>query len=238
MLILLCGKSGTGKTSVVKELEKTYKYERIVTYTTRPMRMNEKEGEPYHFVSKEEFGDMCIDNEFIEYSNFVTGMYGTLWNDVINAENKIKILVVEPNGLQAIARHLPEEEYRVVYLYCSDLTAKIRQLSRGDDILEVALRSERDTVTFQPMILKEFVSLEVNTEYLSVKAVACKIDEYIKHCEEGFRFDEGNYTISENDVEIIPFVNSDTIDFHVRDLLAGNIKMVEQEEIENNGGGK
>ena len=53
-MILICGKTGTGKTEVQDQLVKMG-YERIVTYTTRPKRKGEINGIHYHFVSQTEF---------------------------------------------------------------------------------------------------------------------------------------------------------------------------------------
>ena len=53
-MILLCGKTSSGKTFLQKELIKIG-YKSIVTYTTRPPRNGEVDGIAYHFVTKEEF---------------------------------------------------------------------------------------------------------------------------------------------------------------------------------------
>lgn len=43
MKVILIGKTGAGKTSIAKELEKLG-YPRLITDTTRPMREGEKDG--------------------------------------------------------------------------------------------------------------------------------------------------------------------------------------------------
>ena len=53
-MILLCGKTCSGKTVIRKELVKMG-LKSIVTYTTRPIRDGEIEDVTYHYISKEEF---------------------------------------------------------------------------------------------------------------------------------------------------------------------------------------
>lgn len=54
-VIAICGKSGSGKDTIMKEILKRYpnSFKPIVSYTTRPRRENEIEGIDYHlFLSK------------------------------------------------------------------------------------------------------------------------------------------------------------------------------------------
>ena len=50
MLLVIIGKSGSGKDSVVKEFEKNG-WKKIIKYTNRPKRNGEIDGIDYHFVS-------------------------------------------------------------------------------------------------------------------------------------------------------------------------------------------
>ena len=54
-IIVLIGRSGSGKSSIQKCLEKNG-YEKVVMSTTRPKRDGEIEGGDYYFLSNEEWG--------------------------------------------------------------------------------------------------------------------------------------------------------------------------------------
>ena len=54
-MIILVGKSCSGKDTVVKELAKMG-YNKIVTCTTRPPRPGEIDGREYHFLNKMKTG--------------------------------------------------------------------------------------------------------------------------------------------------------------------------------------
>ena len=55
MITVLIGKSASGKNTIQNQLVERYGFGKIVTYTTRPPRNGETEGEDYHFISEEEF---------------------------------------------------------------------------------------------------------------------------------------------------------------------------------------
>lgn len=54
-MIILMGKSASGKDTVVRKLIEQKEYKRIITWTTRPMRPGEKEGITYHYTSEDDF---------------------------------------------------------------------------------------------------------------------------------------------------------------------------------------
>tara|TARA_B100000925_G_C21944579_1_gene446148 strand:+ start:367 stop:930 length:564 start_codon:yes stop_codon:yes gene_type:complete len=82
-LIIISGPSGSGKSSLTKLLLDNFKnLDFSISYTTRQMRSGETEGEHYKFISKESFQDMVEKNEFLEYENVHSEMYGTPINPI------------------------------------------------------------------------------------------------------------------------------------------------------------
>lgn len=59
-IICLMGKSSTGKDTIFRELmrNKELNLQRIVSYTTRPVRAGEVQGKQYFFVQEEEFQNL------------------------------------------------------------------------------------------------------------------------------------------------------------------------------------
>ena len=77
MLVIFSGGSGVGKNTVISELIKTGDFALLPTYTTREKRPNETEGDPYCFLSEEEFKNKIAENELYEYQNVHGHYYGT-----------------------------------------------------------------------------------------------------------------------------------------------------------------
>ena len=85
MIYIIVGNSGSGKSTLAYDLQKSG-FNRIITYTTRPMRMGEINGKDYIFISKSEFLKKYDNNEFIGPTKYAGNFYGTLKSDLIEAE--------------------------------------------------------------------------------------------------------------------------------------------------------
>ena len=77
--IIIVGPSGVGKSTLIKSLTEKHpnKFGFSVSYTTRAARPGEVHGKSYFFVSKEEFKKMIEKDDFIEWCEVHTNMYGT-----------------------------------------------------------------------------------------------------------------------------------------------------------------
>ena len=95
-LIVISAPSGTGKTTVVKTLlEKIPNIIASVSFTTRPMRENEREGIDYFFVDKRKFETMVDDNQFIEHATVFGNYYGTQKQSLSSNLKKGKNVILE-----------------------------------------------------------------------------------------------------------------------------------------------
>ena len=109
-LIVISAPSGTGKTTVVKKLlEENGNLVASVSFTTRKIRENEKEGLDYFFVSEKTFANMIQNNDFLEHATVFGNFYGTEKKSV--SENLQKgvnvILEIDWQGAQQIKRSMP-----------------------------------------------------------------------------------------------------------------------------------
>jgi guanylate kinase len=120
-IIALCGKSATGKTTVAQYvLGRLQAYDSnvfdVVSATTRPIRLGEKDGVDYFFLSEEDFLQKIENNEFLEYTRFRDWWYGTLASSL--QDNGLYIMVVNAQGLKSLS-HL-QDEYQVIPFYLQD----------------------------------------------------------------------------------------------------------------------
>mgnify|MGYP001259467174 CR=1 FL=1 len=78
LILILSAPSGAGKTSLCRELFKTFPdMKESVSYTTRAPRSGEVEGEAYHFVTNEVFESMIAEDAFAEWAEVHGNRYGT-----------------------------------------------------------------------------------------------------------------------------------------------------------------
>ncbi|GIV45336.1 MAG: guanylate kinase [Ignavibacterium sp.] len=96
-LIVISAPSGTGKTSVIKEILKLNQDKLIfsVSATTRPKRANEIDGVDYYFLTEDEFKKKIENDEFIEWERIYDYYYGTLKSEIERARKLGKNILFE-----------------------------------------------------------------------------------------------------------------------------------------------
>jgi len=89
-LIIFSAPSGSGKTTIVKNLlQKGFKMEFSISATTRSPRGEEKNGIDYYFLTPDEFRKKIKDNELLEWEEVYTDKYyGTLKSEVERITSK------------------------------------------------------------------------------------------------------------------------------------------------------
>lgn len=138
-LLVISGFSGVGKGTTVKMMvEQFEKYKLSVSATTRNPREGEVHGEHYFFVTKEQFEQMIVDKELLEYAEFVGNYYGTPKSYV--EENLEKgnhvILEIECQGAEIVKKLVPEAVL-VFILPPSAEELKRRLIGRNSEAPEV-----------------------------------------------------------------------------------------------------
>ncbi|HPI21102.1 MAG TPA: guanylate kinase [Candidatus Kapabacteria bacterium] len=109
-LIVLSSPSGGGKTTVAQSLLKKYKQLKFsISATTRPQRHNEQNGRDYFFISKEEFEERIIKNEFVEYEKIFDNYYGTLKTQIQKAvaDGVFLLFDIDVKGALALKEAFP-----------------------------------------------------------------------------------------------------------------------------------
>lgn len=77
MLVVFSGGSGVGKNTIIERLLQEGEFELLPTYTTRKQRPNESYGNPYYFITEDEFKAKIESNELFEYNIVHGNYYGT-----------------------------------------------------------------------------------------------------------------------------------------------------------------
>ncbi|MES2213108.1 MAG: guanylate kinase [Pseudomonadota bacterium] len=107
LLFVISAPSGAGKTSLVAAMTRAdARLKHSVSYTTRPMRPGEVDGQHYHFIQKDEFQGMVDRHEFLEHATVFEYSYGTgqAWVEAELAAGRDIILEIDWQGAQQIMR--------------------------------------------------------------------------------------------------------------------------------------
>ena len=142
-MLVLVGPSASGKTQILKILMEKYGMKKLVTYTTRPMRVNEVNGIDYHFISKEDF-----------------------FNKLENNFSDDKAVILEPNGLQKYIKDA-KDKIKIVVLKCDENVLRNRMVFRQDPFEEIEKRIKGDKVWFKPSLYDQ-ADLILDTSYSDI----------------------------------------------------------------------
>ena len=118
-LVVLSAPSGSGKTSLVKELlNEKLNLGFSISATSRAPRGKEKNNLDYYFLSHDEFVEKINENAFLEYEEVYKGtFYGTLNNEIKR--------ILKPGGLNIYTvRNTEDGDFK-------------KGIHRGEDLFEI-----------------------------------------------------------------------------------------------------
>ena len=174
-MLILMGKTASGKNLVRDKLVEKCHFSPIITYTTRPMRKGEKQDITYHFISEDDFKQKIDDGFFAEWKSYITNegiwYYGSSLEDIENADDK-SVIILTPQGYRDIKEKLPDKNIACIYLYENIDTMRKRLSKRGDDPKEVERRIKSD--------LEDFKNFESEADKIVYNNFDADIDEVIK----------------------------------------------------------
>jgi guanylate kinase len=110
-LFIISGPSGAGKGTVIEGLKKVFNFERVITSTTRSMRPNESQTNPYYFISETEFKKMIAENKFFEYAKeYNNNYYGVTIEEIERVKNNFDLGIweIEYKGVITAKKLMPD----------------------------------------------------------------------------------------------------------------------------------
>ena len=141
-LFIITAASGTGKTSLVKQLIATTNDLAVsISHSTRKPRPGEIDGQHYHFVSREIFADMIKQGEFLEHAEVFENYYGTAQSTVefMLSNGLDVILEIDWQGALQVQKLRPDAT--TIFILPPDRQSLRQRLSnRGQDSQEVIER--------------------------------------------------------------------------------------------------
>ncbi len=105
LVFIISAPSGAGKTTLLKRvLEELPDLRFSVSYTTRPPRVGERQGEDYHFISPVVFQRMVEKDEFLEWAEVLGNRYGTARDEMkaMTSEEVDLLLDIDTQGAKKV----------------------------------------------------------------------------------------------------------------------------------------
>lgn len=150
VVILVVGKTGSGKSSLIKKLCEKTGLKELCSYTTRSKR-SELDND-HIFVTVEQYlqakenGEVAIDGEIA--GNYY---YSTI-EQLYNAD----LYTINPEALNRLLNlNLPNIRFVVVYISCPDKVREERAMRRGDDKHKYRVRDFAERQEFRKFVSDE-----------------------------------------------------------------------------------
>jgi len=138
IVFIISAPSGSGKSTLVNELRRSVPNLKFsISYTTRPPRGSEHNGNEYFFISRPEFEDMLKHDEFLEHADVFGNYYGTAKRFLREArESGMDLLLdIDVQGAKQIKEKLPEAiSIFVLPPSRSELEARLRRRSHAEGV--------------------------------------------------------------------------------------------------------
>jgi len=140
-LIIFSAPSGSGKTTIVRELLKKYpQFEFSISATSRAPRGTERDGEDYYFMTNDAFMKAVAENRFVEWEEVYAGTcYGTLKSEIerIWAKGSVIIFDVDVMGGINLKKIFGDKACSIFIMPPSIDELERRLICRGTDCAEV-----------------------------------------------------------------------------------------------------
>lgn len=136
-IFAIVGKASTGKDTLTKILSESLEIPIALSFTTRPMRVGEKQGVEYNFISNDYFWDLYQFGLLAEYTSYEVANGETWHYGLIREElekDKYILVIVNPDGLRQLKKIYGSKVYSILIDAPADVRIK-RYLDR-DEVTE------------------------------------------------------------------------------------------------------
>ena len=180
----LMGKSSSGKDTIFKELMKDsdLNLKPVVTYTTRPKRENEVDGNEYYFIDDELLNKFKAEKKIIEIREYDTiqgkWYYCTVNDGQVNLHKNNYLIIVTLEAYNSFKKYFGEDKVIPIYVTLDDGIRLQRALKREmkqdkPNYNELCRRFLADNEDFSE---ENLLNSGVNKSYYNYELNKCKQD--------------------------------------------------------------
>jgi guanylate kinase len=179
-IFIISGPSGAGEDSIIEGLKKIFPIERVITTTTRTMRPGELNGNPYYFISKDDFKNGIAEGKFIEWAEEYNGnLYGVTKEELerVAQSGKIVIWKIEWKGVITARKMFPK--IKSIFITVPDIKILEDRIRRRDNVMDEYIK-ERMEYTKEWMKHADIYDYTVVNEEGKLEEAIRKTAEIIK----------------------------------------------------------
>lgn len=183
-LVIFSAPSGSGKTTIVRELLKRFpRFEFSISATSRQPRGQEQNGVDYYFLTHDEFRARVEHDEFVEWEEVYAGTcYGTLRSEMERIWGKGNIIVFDVDVMGGInLKSLFKDDACSIFIMPPSVEELERRLrGRGTDAEDV-IRKRIDKAEFELSKASQFDYTVINDDLaVAVEEAASIIENFLK----------------------------------------------------------
>lgn len=176
LLVVISGPGGVGKDTVIGILlREDPRLVYSVSYTTRPRRRYEMEGEHYRFVDEAHFWRLAEDGELLEYARINGYLYGTSAAQVeeARARGRDVILKIDVQGAEQVRERRPE----AVFIFISPPSMvelqrrRVRRGSEPPEVIQARQRLAEIEMSYAPRYDHQVVNDDAERAAIEIQAI-------------------------------------------------------------------
>lgn len=164
-IFIISGPSGVGEDSVIEGLRKHFAIKRVITSTTRAPRSGESQGNPYYFISREEFESKIAQDELAEYAQeYNDNFYGVTKDELERVEKSgnVGIWKIEYKGVITAKKKFPQ--IKSIYIAAPSLEILKKRILKRDPSVSEEYLNERMEYTKEWMKNEDIYDYKVVNE--------------------------------------------------------------------------
>jgi guanylate kinase len=155
-LFCILGKSGSGKDSICKEIEKLG-YKVLKSYTTRPRRLNE--GDTHIFIDENDL--YKYKDDIIAYTKIGAFHYFSTKQQLYDSD----VYIIDPRGLNML-KEIKDLKIISIYINVDDEERYKRAINRGDSVEVIEKRFSAEKEQFDEFLTnKKYDYLVLNGDF-------------------------------------------------------------------------
>lgn len=181
-ILVISGTTGSGESTVTNEIIARHpNFVRLVTATSRPKRLKEKNGVDYYFFTEKKFKNEIKKGNIIEYQNIRNGVYyGSYKPDLDKKLASGKIVIINPD---LVGKRYYKKHYKATSIFIkpeSINTIKIRLLSREPNMSKEELAKRLAYAKYELEKEAPFYDYKVINKQNKLSDAIVKVEKILK----------------------------------------------------------